>query len=47
MVRSGPQDDGGRSEDRYGQFLTPKYRDQILIFTKTTARDGATWRLVG
>ncbi len=32
----------GRSEERYGKFLVPKYRDQVLIFTKTMATDAQT-----
>lgn len=32
---------GGGSETYYGKFLTPKYRPQVLILTKTTAKDGA------
>lgn len=32
----------GGSEERYGKFLTPKYREHVLIFTKTMARDAAT-----
>ncbi len=27
----------GRSEERYGKYLTPKYRDLIFLMTKTTA----------
>ena len=27
------------SEERYGKFLTPKYRDQIYLMTKTLAKD--------
>jgi aryl-alcohol dehydrogenase-like predicted oxidoreductase len=34
-------DDGG-SETRYGKYLVPKYRDQVFIMTKSTARDGKT-----
>lgn len=34
----------GRSEERYGRFLTPKYREHVLIFTKTMARDARTAR---
>lgn len=34
----------GRSEERYGQYLTPKYREAVQIFTKTMARDAATAR---
>jgi len=30
--------DGG-SESLYGEFLTPKYRDDVFLMTKTTARD--------
>lgn len=33
---------GGRSEERYGQFLTPKYREHVLIMTKTMAEDAET-----
>lgn len=32
----------GGSEERYGRFLVPKYREHVLIFTKTMARDAAT-----
>lgn len=28
---------GGRAEERYGEFLTPKYRDVAFIMTKTLA----------
>ena len=34
----------GGSEERYGKFLTPKYREHVLIFTKTMAEDAATAR---
>ena len=34
----------GGSEERYGNFLTPKYREHVLIFTKTMAEDAATAR---
>ncbi len=34
----------GGSEERYGKFLTPKYRENVLIFTKTMAEDAATAR---
>ncbi len=34
-------DDGG-SEERYGKYLVPKYRDDVFIMTKTTAIDGKT-----
>jgi uncharacterized protein len=30
------------SEQRYGKYLTPKYRDLVFIMTKTTGRDAAT-----
>ena len=30
----------GRSEEYMGQFLTPKYRDQIFLMTKAPARTG-------
>lgn len=32
----------GKGEERYGEFLCPKYRDVAFVMTKTTARDGAT-----
>ncbi|MEZ5071233.1 MAG: aldo/keto reductase [Bacteroidales bacterium] len=32
----------GVSEERYGKYLVPKYRDQIFLMSKTTAPDGAT-----
>ncbi len=32
----------GVSEERYGKYLTPKYRDHIFLMTKTGAGDGAT-----
>ena len=32
----------GESETRYGKYLTPKYRDQVFIMTKTTGKDAAT-----
>lgn len=32
----------GGSEERYGKFLTPKYREHVQIFTKTMARDAKT-----
>ncbi|MEN7972276.1 MAG: aldo/keto reductase [Verrucomicrobiota bacterium] len=34
----------GRSEERYGKYLIPKYRDDIFLMTKTTARDAHTAR---
>jgi aryl-alcohol dehydrogenase-like predicted oxidoreductase len=34
----------GRSEERYGKYLTPRYRDDIFLMTKTQARDAATAR---
>jgi len=30
----------GRSEERYGKFLTPRYRDVSFIMTKTLAKNG-------
>lgn len=33
---------GGGSEERYGRYLVPKYRQQVQIFTKTMATDGRT-----
>jgi len=35
----------GRSETRYGMFLTPKYRESIFLATKTTASKAAQARL--
>ncbi|MBD3377659.1 aldo/keto reductase [candidate division KSB1 bacterium] len=32
----------GVSEERYGKYITPKYRDQVFIMTKSTARDAET-----
>lgn len=32
----------GISEERYGKFLVPKYRDHIFLMTKTTAPDRKT-----
>ncbi|MFC2126100.1 aldo/keto reductase [Bacteroidota bacterium] len=32
------------SEERFGKFLTPKYRDQIFLMTKTLSRDAKTAR---
>ena len=32
----------GRSEERYGIYLTPKYRDDVFLMTKTTGRDAKT-----
>ena len=34
----------GISEERYGKFLTPKYRDVIFLMTKTPCRDAAAAR---
>lgn len=34
----------GRSEERYGQYLIPKYRDDIFLMTKTQAKDAKTAR---
>ena len=30
----------GTSEERYGKYLVPRYRDQIFLMTKSTATDG-------
>ncbi|WP_375582582.1 aldo/keto reductase [Cyclobacterium xiamenense] len=32
----------GRGEERYGKYLSPKYRDVAFIQSKSTARDGKT-----
>lgn len=32
----------GENERKYGKLLTPKYRDEIFLMTKTKARDGET-----
>lgn len=32
----------GMSEERYGKFLVPKYRDQVFLMTKTQAMTGAS-----
>ncbi len=32
----------GISEERYGKFLTPKYRDLIFLMTKSTGKDAKT-----
>jgi predicted aldo/keto reductase-like oxidoreductase len=32
----------GVSEERYGKYLTPKYRDLIFLMTKSTSRDAKT-----
>jgi aryl-alcohol dehydrogenase-like predicted oxidoreductase len=34
----------GASEERYGRFLVPKYREQVFIMTKTQAADAASAR---
>ncbi len=34
----------GTSESRYGQFLTPKYRDLIFLMSKSTGKDAKTVR---
>ncbi|HKI88754.1 MAG TPA: aldo/keto reductase [Draconibacterium sp.] len=34
----------GRSEEYYGRFLTPKYRDQIFLMTKAPGKTGAEVR---
>jgi uncharacterized protein len=33
---------GGQNEVKYGKYLSPKYRDEIFLMTKTKARDGKT-----
>lgn len=32
----------GRAEERYGKYLIPKYRDDVFLMTKTTAKDAKT-----
>ncbi len=32
----------GVSEERYGKYLTPKYRDLVFLMTKSTGRDAKT-----
>ena len=32
----------GRSEERYGKYLTPKYRDLIFLMTKSTGKNAKT-----
>lgn len=32
----------GLSEERFGKYLTPKYREYVQLFTKTMAEDAAT-----
>lgn len=32
----------GVSEERYGKYLTPKYRDLVFLMTKSTGRDSKT-----
>ncbi|WP_340111235.1 aldo/keto reductase [Maribellus mangrovi] len=34
----------GRSEERYGKYLTPKYRDLVFIMSKSTGGDAQTVR---
>jgi len=34
----------GESEKRYGRYLTPKYREDVFLMTKSTARNGQTAR---
>ena len=34
----------GVGEERYGRYLTPKYRDNIFLMTKTQAKDAKTTR---
>lgn len=36
--------DKGGSETRYGKYLVPKYRDEVFIMSKSTAKDAATAR---
>jgi aryl-alcohol dehydrogenase-like predicted oxidoreductase len=33
---------GGTSEERYGKYLVPRYRDDIFLMSKTTAATGET-----
>jgi aryl-alcohol dehydrogenase-like predicted oxidoreductase len=35
----------GLSEERFGRYLIPRYRDDIFLMTKTQAKDAATARL--
>ncbi len=35
---------GGRSEERYGKYLTPKYREQVFIMSKADSREGPSPR---
>ena len=34
----------GRSEERYGKYLTPEHRDLVFLMTKSTAKDETTAR---
>jgi aryl-alcohol dehydrogenase-like predicted oxidoreductase len=34
----------GRSEERFGKYLTPRYRDDIFLMSKSTAKDAETAR---
>jgi uncharacterized protein len=34
----------GRSEEFYGKYLTPKYRDQVFVMTKSASRNAADVR---
>ncbi len=34
----------GKSEERYGKYLTPKYRDLVFLMSKSTGRDAKTVR---
>ncbi|MDF7824290.1 aldo/keto reductase [Pontiellaceae bacterium B12227] len=34
----------GRSEELYGKYLSPKYRDQVIIMSKTTGRNAKSVR---
>lgn len=36
--------ENGRSEERYGKYLTPRYRDDIYLMTKTHSKDADTAR---
>jgi len=33
---------GGERERRYGRYLTPKYREDVFIMTKTGGKDAGT-----
>jgi len=36
--------DAGRSEERYGKYLTPQYRDLVFLTSKSTGKDAKTVR---